>query len=171
VLVGIAFGWMLWPRGARLGGEGSEAPAPTTYGIGNAFLTHYVLPFEIASIVLLAALIGRVVVSRKEVKGSGRLSLGHFVALRHPLRARALHGRHAPERDRHPDGHRARLNSANVNYVAFARYANAGYDGRCSRSSSSCSPPPRRRSASRSCSASYQTFETIDVEATDRLRR
>src|SRR6185436_1445089 len=34
------------------------APAPTTYGIGNAFLSDYVLPFEIASLVLLAALIG-----------------------------------------------------------------------------------------------------------------
>src|SRR5438132_9889060 len=32
--------------------------APTTYGIGNAFLGPFVLPFEIASLVLLAALIG-----------------------------------------------------------------------------------------------------------------
>ena len=45
------------------------APAPTTYGIGEALLTQYALPFEVASIVLLAALIGAVVVSRKEVKG------------------------------------------------------------------------------------------------------
>jgi NAD(P)H-quinone oxidoreductase subunit 6 len=44
------------------------APAPTIYGIGNAFLGPYVLPFEIASLVLLVALIGAVVVSRKEVK-------------------------------------------------------------------------------------------------------
>jgi NAD(P)H-quinone oxidoreductase subunit 6 len=42
--------------------------APTTYGIGNAFLGPYVLPFEIASIVLLAALIGAVVISRQEVR-------------------------------------------------------------------------------------------------------
>lgn len=41
---------------------------PTTYGIGNAFLGEYVLPFEIASLVLLAALIGAIVLSRKEVK-------------------------------------------------------------------------------------------------------
>lgn len=40
--------------------------APTTYGIGNAFLDTYVLPFEIASLVLLAALIGAVVISRQE---------------------------------------------------------------------------------------------------------
>jgi NADH-quinone oxidoreductase subunit J len=42
--------------------------APTTYGIGNAFLGPYVLPFEIASLVLLAALIGAVVISRQEVR-------------------------------------------------------------------------------------------------------
>ena len=44
------------------------APAPTTYAIGDGFLTTYVLPFELASIVLLAALIGAVVLSRKELK-------------------------------------------------------------------------------------------------------
>ncbi len=37
---------------------------PTTYGIGNAFLDTYALPFELASIILLAALIGAVVISR-----------------------------------------------------------------------------------------------------------
>ena len=41
---------------------------PSTYGIGNAFLTTYILPFEVASLVLLVALIGAVVVSRKEVR-------------------------------------------------------------------------------------------------------
>jgi NAD(P)H-quinone oxidoreductase subunit 6 len=38
----------------------------TTYGVGNAFLGAYVLPFEIASLVLLAALIGAVVISRQD---------------------------------------------------------------------------------------------------------
>jgi NAD(P)H-quinone oxidoreductase subunit 6 len=42
--------------------------APTTYGIGNAFLGPYVLPFEIASLVLLAALIGAIVISRQEIR-------------------------------------------------------------------------------------------------------
>jgi NAD(P)H-quinone oxidoreductase subunit 6 len=42
--------------------------APTTYGIGNAFLGPYVLPFEIASIVLLAALVGAIVISRQETR-------------------------------------------------------------------------------------------------------
>jgi NADH-quinone oxidoreductase subunit J len=57
---------------AILGGHwhiGQAAAAqPTTYGIGDAFLTTYLLPFELASLVLLAALIGAVVLSRKELK-------------------------------------------------------------------------------------------------------
>ena len=43
-------------------------PQPTVAAIGNAFLTTYILPFELASVVLLAALIGAVVLSRKELK-------------------------------------------------------------------------------------------------------
>jgi NADH:ubiquinone oxidoreductase subunit 6 (subunit J) len=42
--------------------------APTTYRIGEAFLGDYLLPFELASIVLLTALIGAVVLSRKELR-------------------------------------------------------------------------------------------------------
>lgn len=42
--------------------------AATTYGIGNAFLGEYVLPFEVASLVLLAALIGAIVISRHEAR-------------------------------------------------------------------------------------------------------
>ena len=42
--------------------------APSTYAIGNGFLGPYVLPFELASFVLLAVLIGAIVVSRKELK-------------------------------------------------------------------------------------------------------
>jgi len=69
ILVGIAFFWMLHVAGQAVWVvKEPAAPAPTTYGIGHAFLTTYVLPFEIASVVLLAALIGAVVVSRKEVK-------------------------------------------------------------------------------------------------------
>ncbi len=39
----------------------------STYGIGDALLGPYVLPFEVASIVLLTVLVGAVVLSRKEV--------------------------------------------------------------------------------------------------------
>jgi NAD(P)H-quinone oxidoreductase subunit 6 len=42
--------------------------APTTYGIGNALLGEYVLPFEVASMVLLAALVGAIVISRHETR-------------------------------------------------------------------------------------------------------
>lgn len=41
---------------------------PTLAGIGNLFLSEYLLPFELASVVLLAALIGAVAVSRKELR-------------------------------------------------------------------------------------------------------
>jgi NADH-quinone oxidoreductase subunit J len=69
VLVGIVFAWMVRVAGrAAWVVKEPAAPAPTTYGIGDALLTQYALPFEVASIVLLAALIGAVVVSRKEVK-------------------------------------------------------------------------------------------------------
>ncbi len=44
------------------------ALAPTTEQIGDALLTRWLLPFEIASLVLLATLIGAVVVARKELK-------------------------------------------------------------------------------------------------------
>jgi NADH-quinone oxidoreductase subunit J len=42
--------------------------APTSEAIGEAFLGPYLLPFEIAGILLLAALLAAVVVARKEVK-------------------------------------------------------------------------------------------------------
>jgi NAD(P)H-quinone oxidoreductase subunit 6 len=44
------------------------AYAATTAKIGDLFLYTYLLPFELASLVLLAALIGAVVLSRKEIK-------------------------------------------------------------------------------------------------------
>ena len=44
------------------------ALAPTTREIGDAFLTRWLLPFELASLILLATLIGAVVIARKELK-------------------------------------------------------------------------------------------------------
>ncbi len=47
----------------------ASAPlAPTTEAIGNGFLTRWLLPFEVASLVLLATLVGAVVIARKEIK-------------------------------------------------------------------------------------------------------
>jgi NAD(P)H-quinone oxidoreductase subunit 6 len=48
-----------------------RTPAPlaaTTEAIGNGFLTTWLLPFEVASLVLLATLVGAVVIARKEIK-------------------------------------------------------------------------------------------------------
>ncbi len=67
VAVGIGMGialfrapWHVEPLG--------EATA-TTYGIGDSFLNQYLLPFELASVVLLTALVGAIVLSRKELRG------------------------------------------------------------------------------------------------------
>ena len=46
----------------------SPSYEPTSAGLGVAFLTEYLLPFEFASVVLLAALVGAVVIARKEIK-------------------------------------------------------------------------------------------------------
>lgn len=51
-----------WPTAAP------AALAPSTETIGNGFLTKWLLPFEVASLVLLATLIGAVVIARKEIK-------------------------------------------------------------------------------------------------------
>jgi NADH-quinone oxidoreductase subunit J len=49
----------------------SSGPGPvayTTEALGNAFLTKWLLPFEVASMVLLATLVGAIVIARKEIK-------------------------------------------------------------------------------------------------------
>jgi len=48
--------------------EALGAAMPTTYGIGDSFLNQYLLPFELASVVLLTALVGAIVLSRKELR-------------------------------------------------------------------------------------------------------
>jgi NADH-quinone oxidoreductase subunit J len=63
VIMGICVATAGWVKKADV------SITPTTAGIGDAFLGPYILPFELASIVLLVALIGAVVVSRKEVRG------------------------------------------------------------------------------------------------------
>lgn len=50
-----------WPR--------TEAvSAPTTARLGDAFLREYLLPFELASLVLLMALVGAMVIARRAVR-------------------------------------------------------------------------------------------------------
>lgn len=68
VTVSIAAGVMLYAVFKTPWHQAATVVAPTTYGIGNAFLGEYVLPFEVASLVLLAALIGAIVISRHEAR-------------------------------------------------------------------------------------------------------
>jgi NAD(P)H-quinone oxidoreductase subunit 6 len=52
--------WVRWP-------ETEAVAAPTTSRLGEAFLREYLLPFELISIVLLAALVGAMVLARRAV--------------------------------------------------------------------------------------------------------
>jgi NADH-quinone oxidoreductase subunit K len=63
------------------------------------------------------------------------------------------------------------LNSANINYVAFARYSQAGYDGQVFAIFVIMLAAAEAAIGLAIVLGIYQSFETIDVEATDRLRR
>jgi NADH:ubiquinone oxidoreductase subunit K len=63
------------------------------------------------------------------------------------------------------------LNSANVNYVAFARYGRGGYDGQVFAIFVIMLAAAEAAIGLAIVLGIYRTFETIDVEATDRLRR
>jgi NADH-quinone oxidoreductase subunit J len=43
-----------------------SVPPPTTVEIGNAIFTTFVFPFEVISLVLLAAMIGAIFIAKKE---------------------------------------------------------------------------------------------------------
>ena len=49
-------------------GASRIAQVPSTARLGHAFLGEYVLPFELASLVLLAAMVGAVVIARRAVE-------------------------------------------------------------------------------------------------------
>ncbi len=51
-----------WPK-AEVG-----APAPTTKSIGTLFMTDYLIPFEIVSVLLLAALVGAAFIGRRDAR-------------------------------------------------------------------------------------------------------
>ncbi len=44
----------------------------TTKAVGRMLFTQYLLPFEIASILLLAAIVGAVILAKRRIDGSGR---------------------------------------------------------------------------------------------------
>jgi NADH-quinone oxidoreductase subunit K len=62
------------------------------------------------------------------------------------------------------------LNSANINYVAFARYAQSGYDGQIFAIFVIMLAAAEAAIGLAIILGIYQAFETIDVDATDRLR-
>ena len=71
--------WKLAPPTA----DGQPTPVASTIEIGTAFLREYLLPFEVASVLLLVALIGAIVIAAEE--GSARrrvLTLAEEVAMR-----------------------------------------------------------------------------------------
>ncbi|HXG50268.1 MAG TPA: NADH-quinone oxidoreductase subunit J [candidate division Zixibacteria bacterium] len=69
ILVAILLGLLVGTAGQTPWAKAKEtAYAATTGKIGDLFLETYLLPFELASLVLLAALIGAVVIARKEIK-------------------------------------------------------------------------------------------------------
>lgn len=54
----------LWPVATSLG-----EPQPTTAAIGDLLLGKYLIPFEVVSVLLLAALVGAVLIVRRSVRG------------------------------------------------------------------------------------------------------
>ena len=62
------------------------------------------------------------------------------------------------------------LNSANVNYLAFSRFSSGHYDGQVFAIFVIMLAAAEAAIGLAIVLGIYQTFETIDVEATDRLR-
>ncbi|MCL2824925.1 MAG: NADH-quinone oxidoreductase subunit J [Polyangiaceae bacterium] len=61
LVLGFVATYTSWPAQAR-------DPMPSTAKLGHAFLSQYLLPFEIASVLLLGAMIGSVIIARRAVK-------------------------------------------------------------------------------------------------------
>ena len=101
----------------------------------------------------------------------GELSLGHFVTLGGILFALGLF---TVVTRRNAIGIlmgiELVLNAANVNYVAFARYGNAGYDGQVFAIFVIMLAAAEAAIGLAIVLGIYRKFETIDVDATDRLR-
>jgi NADH-quinone oxidoreductase subunit K len=102
----------------------------------------------------------------------GELSLGHFVTLGGILFALGLF---TVLTRRNAIGIlmgiELVLNSANVNYVAFARYGGGGYDGQVFAIFVIMLAAAEAAIGLAIVLGIYQSFETIDVEAADHLRQ
>jgi len=64
VLVLIAVGWTVWNTVWPAAGE--EPTVPTTAPIAQLLFNQYVLPFEVASVLLLVAMIGAIILARED---------------------------------------------------------------------------------------------------------
>ena len=102
----------------------------------------------------------------------GDLSLGHFVVLAAILFALGLF---CVVTRRNAIGIlmgiELILNSANINYVAFARYGHGSYDGQVFAIFVIMLAAAEAAIGLAIVLGIYRSFETIDVEATDRLRQ
>ncbi len=70
-IVLLASASMVTTKGAKMGSESPEyieSIGGNIEAIGRVMYTKYLLPFEIVSILLLAAMIGAIVISRRELK-------------------------------------------------------------------------------------------------------
>jgi len=79
-LVALGFAGLVLAALAKAGLPAIEVPAasglPTTAPIGRALFTTFLLPFEVASIVLLAALVGAIVIAAREGGGEAEAKAG-----------------------------------------------------------------------------------------------
>ena len=95
----------MWPVGTTA----ASAPAlGSTEAVGEVMFRDYVLPFEVVSFLLLAALIGAIVLARKDEGATDVIRLPLillFSAL--PVLVRRLRGARAAERRHGADGDRA----------------------------------------------------------------
>ena len=82
------YGWNTMPPAA----PDQVATISSAVQIGTAFMREYLLPFEIASVLLLVALIGAIVIAYEERSARRKvLTLAEEVALRQPSRGEPLH--------------------------------------------------------------------------------
>jgi len=82
------YGWNTMPSAA----PDQVATISSAVQIGTAFMREYLLPFEIASVLLLVALIGAIVIAYEERSARRKvLTLAEEVALRQPSRGEPLH--------------------------------------------------------------------------------
>ena len=74
VLAGVLCGifwmteWLSMPTGGQSPGNPAVWTKTTSPALGEALMTTYVLPFEIASVVLLVAMLGAAMIARRERK-------------------------------------------------------------------------------------------------------